>query len=373
MRILIALGTRPEIIKLGPVYRALREAGAHVDVFWSGQHLDLADGLLDLFEIRPAHSGIGVMREPSLAGKFALITQQMQTLLGPGHYDCVVVQGDTVTAAAGAVAAFLNHVPVAHVEAGLRTGTLDSPWPEEFNRRLITIASTLHFAPTERSRENLLREGVQSDRISVVGNTAVDALLCARTRLAGGYIPIDRDIANLPRDRKLVLATLHRRENIGTPLNDILGALHELGNDGDKLILLPVHPNPDIRAQVVRALGNRPNIRLLKPLQYTDLVYLLSRSWTVVTDSGGIQEEAPTFGLQILITRESTERPEVVEAGFGTLVGSDRGAIIAGVRRLTSSDAPQLLPARNPFGDGQASRRIAEQIFTLRPSQQAAE
>jgi UDP-N-acetylglucosamine 2-epimerase len=373
MRILVAFGTRPEIIKLGPVYRALRAAGVHVDVFWSGQHVDLADGLPDLFEIQIRHSGLGVMREPSLAGKFALITQQMQSLLGRGQYDCVVVQGDTMTAAAGALAAFLNRVPVAHIEAGLRTGTLDSPWPEEFNRRLVTIASTLHFAPTESARANLLREGVLSDRISVVGNTAVDALLYVRRKLAGGYVPIDKEIANLPREKKLVLATLHRRENIGAPLNDILEALRELGRDGDKLILLPVHPNPDIRAQVVSALGAQPNVRLLEPLQYTDFVYLLSRSWTVVTDSGGVQEEAPTFGLQILITRQSTERPEVVEAGFGRLVGSSRDAITAGVRHLTNADAPRRLATRNPFGDGEASRRIVEQIFRLSPLQQAAE
>jgi UDP-N-acetylglucosamine 2-epimerase len=297
----------------------------------------------------------------------------MQAVLGSGQHDWVVVQGDTMTAAAGALTAFLNRVPLAHVEAGLRTGTLDSPWPEEFNRRLVTIASTLHFAPTELSRDNLLREGVQGDCVGVVGNTAVDALLHARSRIAIGYVPIDGEITNLPRDKKLVLATLHRRENIGASLDDILGALRELANDGDKLILLPVHPNPDIRSQVVRALGGQPNIRLLKPLQYTDFVFLLSRSWTVVTDSGGVQEEAPTFGLQILITRESTERPEVVESGFGTLVGSDRDAIIAGVRRLTSSDAPQLLPARNPFGDGEASRRIAERIVNASQMQQAAE
>jgi len=372
MRILIAFGTRPEIIKLGPVYRALRESGAHVDVFWSGQHIDLADGLLDLFEINLTYNGFGVMQEPSLAGKFALITQQMQSLLGSGQYDWVVVQGDTTTAAAGALTAFLNHVPVVHVEAGLRTATLHSPWPEEFNRRLITVASTLHFAPTARSRENLLREGVPSDCINVIGNTAVDALLYARARLAGGYVPIDQAVANLPQGRKLVLATVHRRENIGAPLDEILEALRELADDGDKLILLPVHPNPDIRAQVVRALAGCANIRLLKPLHYTDFVYLLSRSWTVVTDSGGVQEEAPTFGLQILITRESTERPEVVEAGFGTLVGSNADAIIAGVRRLTSSDAPQLLAARNPFGDGEASRRIAERIFNTTGSLQMA-
>jgi len=365
MRILLAFGTRPEIIKLGPVYRALRAGGAHVDVFWSGQHVDLAEGLTELLGIKVTHRCVDVVDEPSLGGKYGSIVKQTAKVLGRGAYDWVIVQGDTATAAGSATAAFLARVPVAHVEAGLRTGTLDSPWPEEFNRRLITLASTLHFAPTEAARQNLIGECVPDERIHVVGNTAVDALLQVRAKIGDTYRPHDTQLANLPQDKKLVLATLHRRENIGAPLDNILHALRTLGDDGDKLIVLPVHPNPDIRAQVFEVLRDAPNVRLLAPLHYTDFVYLLSRAWTVVTDSGGVQEEAPSFGLQILIARESTERPEVVEAGFGTLVGSDRDAIIGGVRRLTATPAPQLQKPNNPFGRGDAACRIADCIIRV--------
>jgi len=363
MRILIALGTRPEIIKLGPVYRALRAGGAQVDVFWSGQHVDLAAGLMELFDIRVTHSSAGIVEETSLGAKYGRIVERVSAVLENDDYDWVIVQGDTATAAGAATAAFVCRVPVAHVEAGLRTGTLDSPWPEEFNRRLITLATTLHFPPTAASRQHLLDEGVADERILVVGNTAVDALLHVRARISRDYRPLDPALESLPQDKKLVLATLHRRENIGAPLNDILHALRELGDDGDKLIVLPVHPNPGIRAQVLEVLSNAPNVRLLAPLLYSDFVYLLDRAWTVVTDSGGVQEEAPSFGLQILIARESTERPEVVEAGFGTLVGADREAIVAGVRRLTSTTAPQLLKPNNPFGSGDAACRIADCII----------
>jgi UDP-N-acetylglucosamine 2-epimerase len=250
------------------------------------------------------------------------------------------------------------------VEAGLRTGDLQSPWPEEFNRRLVGLASTLHFAPTKRARSNLLREGVTADQIVVVGNTAVDALLYTRKWMGEDYVPIDEDVAALPLDKKLVLVTLHRRENIGDPLRNVMQALRTLGNDGDKLIVLPVHMNPQVRTEVFKILAGVPNVRLLKPLQYTDFVYLLNRAWTVVTDSGGIQEEAPTLGLQILIARETTERPEVIEAGFGTLVGSDCRAIVSAVRKLTATDYRQLLPARNPFGRGEASEQIAAHLIT---------
>ncbi|MEI9900872.1 MAG: UDP-N-acetylglucosamine 2-epimerase (non-hydrolyzing) [Hyphomicrobium sp.] len=267
--------------------------------------------------------------------------------------------GDTSTAAAAATAGFMNRTRVAHVEAGLRTGDLLSPWPEEFNRRLIGQAATLHFPPTRKARDNLLREGVSASRIITVGNTVVDALLYARTKVSVGYVPIDPNVAELPVDKKLVLATLHRRENIGAPLRNVLRALRTLGQDGDKLIALPVHLNPHVASEVHRYLGDAPNVRLLAPLQYPDFVYLMSRAWTIVTDSGGVQEEAPTFGLQILITRKNTERPEVVEARFGTLVGSNYDAIVEGVRRLTAGDKPQLLTAPNPFGCGDSSEKIA--------------
>lgn len=366
MSILVAFGTRPEIIKLGPVCRALQRAGVDLDVFWSGQHIELAAGLLDFFEIGVTHNGSQIMKEPGLAGKFCLICEQIEKLLHAKRYDWIVVQGDTATAAAAATAGFLNRIGVAHVEAGLRTGDLQSPWPEEFNRRLIGHGSTLHFPPTPRARDNLLREEVSAHRIVMVGNTGVDALLYARTKVGVGYVPIDPDVAALPTDRKLVLATIHRRENIGPPLRNVLRALRTLGEDPDKLIVLPVHLNPHVRGEVLRYLDNAPNVRLLAPLQYPDFVSLLGRAWTVVTDSGGVQEEAPTFGLQILIARESTERPEVVEAGFGTLVGSSYDAIVDGVRRLTAGDKPQRLKAPNPFGRGDSAEKIAACLTRVR-------
>ncbi len=375
MRILVAFGTRPEIIKLGPVFRELRRRpGVVVDVFWTGQHIELAAGLLNLFEIEVAHTGSDVLSEPGLGGKFGQITRQIEARLRAERFDWIVVQGDTTTAAAAATAGFLNRVPVAHVEAGLRTGDLSSPWPEEFNRRLVALSSTLHFAPTAASARNLAREGVPSEAIDMVGNTVVDALLYARDKVSGNYAPIDPDIAALPQDKKLVLATLHRRENIGEPIREVLRALRRLGEDGDKVIALPVHMNPQIRTEVMALLGDAPNVHLLAPLQYPDFVHLLSRAWTVVTDSGGVQEEAPTFGLQILITRESTERPECVEAGFGTLVGSNGRSIVDGVRRLTAGARPQLLEALNPFGDGTSSQRIADRLIsTIAQQMRAAE
>jgi len=358
MRILVAFGTRPEIIKLAPVCRALQRSGADLDVFWSGQHIELAAGLLELFKITVTYNGSDIANEPGLAGKFGLMTRQIEKLLKVKDYDWIVVQGDTATAAAAATAGFMNRVPVAHVEAGLRTGDLNSPWPEEFNRRVITLASALHFPPTPRSRDNLLCEGIPADRVITVGNTVVDALLYVREKIKDGYCPVDKALASLPSDKKLVLATLHRRENIGEPLRNVLRALRTLGTDGDKLIVLPVHLNPQVRGEVLDILHDAPNVWLLDPQQYPDFVYLLSRAWIVVSDSGGVQEEAPTFGLRILITRETTERPEVVDAGFGTLVGSDYQAIVAGVRKLTAGDQPQLLPARNPFGRGDSSEHI---------------
>lgn len=372
MRILIAFGTRPEIIKLGPVYRALRQPNVTLDVFWSGQHTELAKGLLDLFEIPAPDNRGAVVDEPGMAGKFGLVMQHIERQLRRQPYDWIVVQGDTATAAAAAAAGFLNHVPVAHVEAGLRTGNLHSPWPEEFNRRIIALGATMHFAPTTASAANLLREGIEPTHIRMVGNTVVDALLYTRSKVSTNYTPIDPAVAALAPDKKLVLATMHRRENIGDNMRQVLLALRELSFDGDKVIALPVHLNPQVRTEVLRVLDGVPNIHLLDPLQYPDFVYLLSRAWVVVSDSGGVQEEAPTFGLQILITRDTTERPEVIEAGFGRLVGSDYTAIVNEVRSLTLGSRPQILAARNPFGHGDSAEQIAWWLVHGRDQQLAA-
>jgi UDP-N-acetylglucosamine 2-epimerase len=367
MRILVAFGTRPEIIKLGPVYQALRRTGLNVEALWTGQHVELAHGLLEFFGIQIDHNYSGVVSEPGVAGKYGLMTQKVDKLLMTAHYDWIVVQGDTATAAALATAGFLNNIPVAHVEAGLRTGNLHSPWPEEFNRRVITLCSKLHFAPTEGAKANLLAEGIPAASVMNVGNTVVDALLYAREKICGTYRPVDPALAALPRGKKIVLATLHRRENIGPPMLEVLRALRDLGGDGDKLIVLPVHLNPNVRSQVLEILEGAPNIILLPPLQYPDFVYLLSLAWAVVSDSGGIQEEAPSFGLQVLITRDTTERPEVVEAGFGRLVGSNYDAIVSGVRALTATGCRQLLSAENPFGSGDAADRIATALTNFVP------
>ena len=373
MRILVAFGTRPEIIKLGPVYQALRKTSADVHALWTGQHVELAAGLLDLFGIEIAYNETGVVEEQGLASKLGLMVQRIEKMLKATSYDWIVVQGDTATATAAATAGFLNHVPVAHVEAGLRTGNLHSPWPEEFNRRIITLCATRHFAPTEQSKANLLGEGVPADAIEVCGNTVVDALLFTRDKIAKNYAPIEKAVADLPGDKKLVLATMHRRENIGEPMKEVLRALRDLGEDGDKVIALPVHLNPQVRAQVTSILGDAKNVVLLPPLQYPDLVHLLSRAWAVVSDSGGIQEEAPTFGLQILITRDTTERPEVIDAGFGRLVGSNYAAIVAGVRALTAGGAPRLLSGDNPFGSGKAALHIADILVNNRRRTQPRE
>jgi UDP-N-acetylglucosamine 2-epimerase (hydrolysing) len=364
MRVLLAFGTRPEIIKLGPVWQALRKRdGVAVDAFWSGQHLELAEGLLDLFDIEVTfNSGDSVMQQPGLGSKLGEMTRQIERALLNRRYDWIVVQGDTATATAAAMAGFLCRVPVAHVEAGLRTNDLQSPWPEEFNRRVITVASTLHFAPTARAAFNLRKENVPADCILEVGNTVVDALLYTRERLGPGYHPIQPGLSALPTDKKVVLATMHRRENIGEPMCSVLRALRTVGEDGDKIVVLPVHLNPAVRRQVLEILGDAPNVHLLPPLQYPDFVHLLSKAWCVVSDSGGVQEEAPTFGLHMLITRDTTERPEVVEAGFGRLVGSDYDAVVDGVRELTSSNERKLLAKSTPFGAGDAGERIADEL-----------
>lgn len=360
---LMIFGTRPEIIKLGPVYRELRDRAAAVDAFWTGQHVELADGLLELFKIDVTYSAADVMGQPSLAEKVSRMLAILGQILRNKSYDGVIVQGDTLSAMAGGIAGFLHRVPVAHVEAGLRTFNLEAPWPEEYARRVISIGTSMHFPPTRASRDNLLREGVPASQLHVTGNTVVDALKFVRGKLESGYVPAIPEIASLPSDKKLILVTGHRRENFGEPLRRVLSALKELASDGDKLLVFPVHPNPSVRQPVKDYLGHLPNLRLIDPLRYKDFVYLLARAWTVVTDSGGIQEEAPSFGIPVVITRESTERPEVVEAGFGHLVGCDTDLIVETTRKLTEGLRPTRISAMSPFGDGRASQRIADVLL----------
>jgi UDP-N-acetylglucosamine 2-epimerase (hydrolysing) len=370
---LMIFGTRPELIKLGPVHRALMcQRSLSVDVFWSGQHIELVKGLLELFEISVSHKATDVMSHAGLTEKTGHMMIQLGTLLRQKRYDWIILQGDTATAMAGATAGFLNHIPVAHVEAGLRTRNLYSPWPEEFNRRVISICSQLHFAPTAAARDNLLSEGVDAESILVTGNTVIDALEFVSARVRSGYVPQCPEIRDIPADKKLLLVTGHRRENFGEPLHRFTSALAELADDGDKSIVFPVHLNPNVRDHVFARLAGRPNIHLVEPLQYPDFVYLLSRAWVVITDSGGVQEEAPTFHIPIVITRDTTERPEVIEAGFGHLVGCDQNAIVESVRRFTLGDRPHFIAGRNPFGQGDAADQIAKALVARPRGRQKA-
>jgi UDP-N-acetylglucosamine 2-epimerase (hydrolysing) len=362
---LMIFGTRPEIIKLGPVYRELKSRrNTVVDTCWTGQHLELADGLTELFGIDVTYTATDVMSQPGLAEKTGRILTVLGEILRAKSYDSVIVQGDTLSAMAGALAAFLHRVPLAHVEAGLRTFDLNAPWPEEFARRVISVGANSHFPPTIASKENLLREGVGPEKIFVTGNTVVDALHYVRSKLSADYVPFNPAIADIPASKKLVLVTGHRRENFGEPLRRVLVALRTLAEDNDKFLVFPVHPNPSVRAAVTEHLGDSPNLLLIDPLRYTDFVYLLARAWTVITDSGGIQEEAPSFGLPVVITREATERPEVVDAGFGHLVGTDAALIVDTVRHFTRDARPMLISAPSPFGDGRASQRIVSVLLS---------
>ena len=373
LRTLVAFGTRPELIKLGPVYRELVENGNFaVETFWSAQHVEMAAGLPELFGMPIHHKGADVNLCATLAEKLGRTLERVNELRLAERYDLILVQGDTCTAAAVAMAGFLSRVPVAHVEAGLRTANLQSPWPEEFNRRVISLCARLHFAPTQAAAQNLLNEGHSADSVIVTGNTGVDALLLISSVLGRNYKPISAELRALALDgranQKLILVTAHRRENFGGPMREVLDALISLSEDGDKCIVFPVHLNPNVQTVVFDRLGNRRNIHLISPLQYPDFVHLLAKAWVIVTNSGGIQEEAPTFRKPVIITRDTTERPEVIEAGFGHLVGCSARRIVDTVRRLVAGRRPLRINGSNPFGDGRASKRIAEALVQLRPT-----
>ena len=351
--ILIVSGTRPEIIKLAPVYHALR-ATPWANVTWlhTGQHGDMADQVLASFDIVPdirlARGGAGLI-DFSLACR-----RQLDAVMTRQSWSQVIVQGDTESAFQGALAAFYNRVPLAHVEAGLRTHNLDRPFPEEGLRQMISRVSTQHFAPTLRAADALRAEGVDSALIYCTGNTVVDAQqwACAHhgiRRKAGG--------------RGQLLVTVHRRENWGADVQEICHAVAALARQWPHVpVLFPVHLNPVIQQPVNDILGGIANVTLTAPLDYVAMQQALADAWLLLTDSGGLQEEAPTFGIPVVVLREETERPEAVEAGCAVLTGANRLAITSQVNRLMRDDTAygRMARAGNPFGDGQASRRIVE-------------
>jgi UDP-N-acetylglucosamine 2-epimerase (non-hydrolysing) len=356
MRVATILGTRPEVIKLAPVvFELRRQPGMDCLVIATGQHREMLDQMLAQFELEP-DVDLGVMRpDQRLSGLTAELMRGLGDTLGDLRPDWVLVQGDTTTTLCGSLAAFYESVPVAHVEAGLRSGDQRAPFPEEANRRLVTRLADLHLCPTPGSAANLVAESVPPEQVYVTGNTVIDALLWAVERARTLSPPVPRT-----RPRRILL-TLHRRESHGQATRDICEVVARVARRGDTEVVFPVHRSPAVREVVLSALAGVEGIHLCEPLDYLEFIHVLDSSDLVLTDSGGIQEEAPTFGKPVLVLRDTTERPEAVEAGVARVVGTTPTVVYAAVSRLLDDRRAYRAMARaaSPFGDGRASARVA--------------
>ena len=364
-RILTVFGTRPEAIKLFPLVHAL-EADARFDsrVCVSAQHRTMLDQVLDIAGIAPQHDLDLMQPDQSLDALTAALLTGLGKVMDAEQPDWVVVQGDTATAMTGAIAAYYRKIPVAHVEAGLRSGNIHHPWPEEVNRKIIGTIAALHCAPTETSAEALRCENVDPTAIHVTGNTVIDALhwitarIGERPELVAGLADLERRFAG----KRIIGVTSHRRENFGEGMNAIAEAIRRLAARSDVAMIFPVHLNPNVRAVMNERLGGLANVALIEPLDYPHFARLLDLATLMLTDSGGVQEEAPALGKPVLVMRETTERPEGVEAGTAKLVGTDANRIVAEAERLLDDPAAYAAMARahNPFGDGRSAARIVE-------------
>jgi UDP-N-acetylglucosamine 2-epimerase (non-hydrolysing) len=370
MKVFVAFGTRPEAIKCFPVIDALKaEPGVSVVACTTAQHRHILDQVLESVGLQP-DIDLNLMRDkPSLTDITVDVMNRMGEVLAAEQPDRVIVQGDTTTAMATALAAFYQGIKVGHVEAGLRTNNILSPWPEEANRKIISTLADMHFAPTDLARDNLLRENVDPATVHVTGNTVIDALHAVRRRLKEKSYQVKaqepRLIEYLDGDKRLILMTAHRRENWGGGIAAICDAALSLVARGDTFIVFPVHPNPRVSDMVRDVLGNNPDIFLLEPLAYADFVLMLDRAAVVLTDSGGVQEEAPALGKPVLIMRDTTERPEGVSAGCARLVGLDTAEIVAQTNKLLDDPAAykSMSQVQNPYGDGTAAKQIVDIIL----------
>ena len=374
-KIMLVFGTRPEAIKMCPLVKEFQKYPEEFEtlVCVTGQHREMLDQVLQIFGVKPDFD-LNIMKQgQDLYDVTSRVLVGMRDVLDEAKPDVVLVHGDTTTSMAAAMAAFYRQIPVGHVEAGLRTHNIYSPWPEEMNRQITGRIATYDFAPTPLSRQNLLDEGVDPEKITVTGNTVIDALhWVVENVMEKGYVPQDPSVAALPRgDRRLVLITGHRRENFGEGFINICTAIRDLAlKYPDVDFVYPMHLNPNVRKAVGEVFGNEisrqarndkgENLFFIEPLDYLDFVYLMSRSYLVLTDSGGIQEEAPGLGKPVLVMRDTTERPEALEAGTVRLVGTDYGRIMAEVSALMDDPAhyQAMSQAVNPYGDGKACSRI---------------
>lgn len=360
IRVLSVFGTRPEAIKMAPVVHALQNAPDRFEsmICVSAQHRTMLDQVLDVFQLKTDHDLDLMTAGQSPAEVTARVLERLPPLLRQIRPDVLLVQGDTMTAFAAAFAAHLERIPSGHVEAGLRTGNRHQPFPEEMNRVLTTRLAAIHFAPTQQARAALLNEGIPAEDIHLTGNTVIDALL---QTVRPDYTFRSRQLASLDPARRLVLITTHRRESFGAPLRSTCAAIRDLAECyPDLQFVLPVHPNPEVKETVEPLLCDLPGMHLIEPVDYVEFVHLLNRAYLVLTDSGGVQEEAPSLGKPVLVLREVTERPEGVEAGTAVVVGTDRERIVKVASKLLSSreEYQRMANAVNPYGDGRASGRI---------------
>lgn len=370
IRVLFIFGTRPEAIKLAPVVACLREQPERFEtrVAVTAQHRGLLDQVLDVFAIRPDRDLDLMQPGQTLFQISSRILSALEPVLAEERADWVVVQGDTTTAFCGALAASYAGIRVAHVEAGLRTGDPRQPFPEEINRVLVSRLAARHYAPTAEAAINLASEGIPSDSVVITGNTGIDAVLQVRDQLAAGRLD-PGPLPKLDSSRKLILVTAHRRESFGEGFEEICKALARLAARADVEIVYPVHPNPNVLEPVRKRLSGLSNVHLIDPVAYVTFVELMRRAHVLLTDSGGIQEEAPSLGKPVLVMREKTERPEAVAAGTARLVGTDPDRIVAECEQLLDDAASYAWRARihNPYGDGQASARIRGDLFAASP------
>lgn len=378
MKILIVFGTRPEAIKMAPLAALMRrDERFEVAVCVTAQHREMLDQVLGLFGVAPDYD-LDIMKSgQNLTDITTTVLTSMTSVLRDCRPGRVLVQGDTTTTMAATLAAYYQKIPVGHVEAGLRTGNIYSPWPEEVNRKISTCIADLHFAPTEEAKSNLLREGVDGAAIHVTGNTVIDALLDVVQRLEKDPALGENTAAAFPfldREKKLILVTGHRRESFGDGFEHICRALKALAQRPDVQIVYPVHMNPNVREPVMRHLRQCPRVHLIEPLDYLPFVYLMSRSYLILTDSGGVQEEAPSLGKPVLVMRDTTERPEAVAAGTVRLVGACEEKILSEATRLLDCDDSYraMSFAHNPYGDGRANQRIIGYILSAHAGDDAA-
>ena len=361
-KISIIIGTRPEAIKLVPLILALKKStNLKVEVCSTGQHKEMLKQVFDLFKITPDYELNIMTHNQNLSDLTALLLTKLNEYLEISKPDFLICQGDTTTAFVSALAAFYQKIPVGHVEAGLRTSNKYSPYPEEINRQLISRIADLHFAPTKNASNELIKENISTDQIFITGNTVIDALKLVQHKIAENEVEISPEIKSIFENKKYILITGHRRENFGQGFQNICSAIKTVASRfSDIQFIYPVHLNPNVKSVVEKELGDTSNILLIAPLDYTNFIYALSNAFIVLTDSGGVQEEAPSFKKPVLVMRENSERMEGVEAGVVKLVGTEINSIVNGISELLTNEETYLsmTNSENPYGDGKASDKI---------------